>query len=220
MERGRCKKHINKKTVIKLTNTIQGELLGYFQDQPHWPRNVLHFQRSGCRENLPGVEIFRSSSKIAETECAGLLWTSNQTSGWFRHRVRAKSWNRSVLLSNARNYKAKYIPGKNRGLTLIIDSHSNILSPSTVRDDFEGFMSIVNSRSKFPSLFEKVKQIVKNESLKQNCGAWQLCWEIKITFIYFTILISGICYPSWAWEPGSHGGGEYHCRRWDYIRAC
>ena len=25
------------------------------------------------------------------------------------------------------------------------------------KDDFEGFMSIVNSRSKFPSLFEKVK---------------------------------------------------------------
>jgi len=45
--------------------------------------------------------------------------------------------------------------GKNRGLTLIIDAHSDILSPSTVQDDFEGFMSIVNSRSMFPSLFEK-----------------------------------------------------------------
>merc|ERR1719350_2591913 len=45
--------------------------------------------------------------------------------------------------------------GKNRGLTLIIDTHSNILSPSTIQDDFEGFMSIVNSRSQFPSLFEK-----------------------------------------------------------------
>ena len=189
MERGRRKKHINKKTVIKLTNTIQGELLGYFQNQPHWPRNVLHFQRSGCRENLPGVKIFRSSRKIAETECAGLLWTSSQTSGWVWHGVWAKSWNRSVLLSNARNYKAKYIPGKNRGLTLIIDSHSNILSPSTVSDDFEGFMSIVNSRSKFPSLFEKVKQIVKNESLQPYCGgAWQPCWEIKIIFIYFNSL--------------------------------
>ena len=58
-------------------------------------------------------------------------------------------------------YKLRLIPGKNRGLTLIIDSHSNILSPSTVRDDFEGFMAIVNSRSKFPSLFEKVILKVK-----------------------------------------------------------
>ena len=40
-------------------------------------------------------------------------------------------------------------------MTLIVDSHSDILSPSTVRDDFQGFLSIVNSPSKFPSLFEK-----------------------------------------------------------------
>ena len=46
--------------------------------------------------------------------------------------------------------------GKNRGLTLIIDAHSDILSPSTVRDDFEGFLALVNSQTKFPSLFEKV----------------------------------------------------------------
>ena len=46
--------------------------------------------------------------------------------------------------------------GKNRGLTLIIDAHSDILSPSTVRDDFEGFLALVNSQTKFPALFEKV----------------------------------------------------------------
>ena len=46
--------------------------------------------------------------------------------------------------------------GKNRGLTLIVDAHTNILSPSTVQDDFEGFLSVVSSRSKFPSIFEKV----------------------------------------------------------------
>ena len=31
---------------------------------------------------------------------------------------------------------------------------------STVQDDFEGFMSIVNSRSMFPSLFEKVSALL------------------------------------------------------------
>ena len=46
--------------------------------------------------------------------------------------------------------------GKNRGLTLIIDAHSDIASPNTVRDDFEGFLTLVNSQTKFPSLFEKV----------------------------------------------------------------
>ena len=45
--------------------------------------------------------------------------------------------------------------GKNRGLTLIIDAHSDIASPSTVRDDFEGFLALVNSPKTFPSLFEK-----------------------------------------------------------------
>ena len=28
--------------------------------------------------------------------------------------------------------------GKNRGLTIMVDSHANILSPGTVGDDFEG----------------------------------------------------------------------------------
>ena len=48
-------------------------------------------------------------------------------------------------------------PGKNRGLTLIIDAHSDIISPSSVRDDFEGFLALVNDPLKFPALFEKVE---------------------------------------------------------------
>ena len=35
--------------------------------------------------------------------------------------------------------------GKNRGLTLIVDSHANIASPGTVGDDFEGlFLSTLH----------------------------------------------------------------------------
>ena len=37
------------------------------------------------------------------------------------------------------------------------------------QDDFEGFMSIVNSRSKFPSLFEKVR-------------FWWICWTILVLY--------------------------------------
>jgi hypothetical protein len=60
-------------------------------------------------------------------------------------------------------------------------------------------MSIVNSRSKFPSLFEKVKQIVKNESLQPKCGAWQPFWEIKINKL--TILIQ-LAFQGFVIRPG------------------
>ena len=39
---------------------------------------------------------------------------------------------------------------------------------STVQDDFEGFMSIVNSRSMFPSLFEKVSYYFFNGHIGHN----------------------------------------------------
>ena len=47
-------------------------------------------------------------------------------------------------------------PGQSQGLSLIIDAHSDAVSPGTVHNDYEGFITIVNSRSMFPSV-EKVK---------------------------------------------------------------
>ena len=44
--------------------------------------------------------------------------------------------------------------GKNRGLSLILDSHSNLVSPGTVAADFNGFLAFVGPKTDFPMMTE------------------------------------------------------------------
>ena len=41
-------------------------------------------------------------------------------------------------------------PGRDKGLTLIVDGHSNRLARASVSDDFRGFVTVVDDKKKFP----------------------------------------------------------------------
>ena len=45
--------------------------------------------------------------------------------------------------------------GVSKGLTLMLDSHSDLLSGSSVSDDFQGFLAIVNDKKQFPITTQK-----------------------------------------------------------------
>ena len=40
--------------------------------------------------------------------------------------------------------------GRNKGLTMVVDRHSDMLSASTVMDNFQGFITVVNGNDKYP----------------------------------------------------------------------
>ena len=52
--------------------------------------------------------------------------------------------------------------GKNQGLTLVLDGHSDHVSPGTVQEDSQGFLALVSSRYEFPAT-EKVIYSVQME---------------------------------------------------------
>ena len=41
-------------------------------------------------------------------------------------------------------------PGRTKGLRLVLDAHSDQISPGTVFDDFKGFVTVVGDKSSFP----------------------------------------------------------------------
>ena len=41
-------------------------------------------------------------------------------------------------------------PGQSKGLKLVLDSHSDLISPGTIFDDFKGFVTVVGDKSSFP----------------------------------------------------------------------
>ena len=47
--------------------------------------------------------------------------------------------------------------GKSKGLTLVLDAHTNLIAPGTVNDDIQGFYSLVNGPAKYPLLNEGSK---------------------------------------------------------------
>ena len=55
------------------------------------------------------------------------------------------------IQDNVRNEK-RHRPeaGRNKGLTVIVDRHSDILSPGTVFDSFRGFVTIIDDKDKYP----------------------------------------------------------------------
>ena len=44
----------------------------------------------------------------------------------------------------------KFRPGKNGGLTVILDAHSNYLAAGSLEGDFKGFMATVRPAGTFP----------------------------------------------------------------------
>ena len=45
--------------------------------------------------------------------------------------------------------------GVSKGLTLMLDSHSDLLSASSISDDFEGFLAVINDNKQFPITSQK-----------------------------------------------------------------
>ena len=41
-------------------------------------------------------------------------------------------------------------PGQNKGLTIVLDAHTNMVSSGTISDNFKGFMTIVDGASNYP----------------------------------------------------------------------
>ena len=56
--------------------------------------------------------------------------------------------------------------GRNKGLTLIIDGHSNKVSAGTVSEDFDGFITMVDENDKFPLL--SLAQLISRPGYKSN----------------------------------------------------
>jgi hypothetical protein len=40
--------------------------------------------------------------------------------------------------------------GKNKGLTLVLDGHTNLLASGTVSDDTQGFFAVISEDDKYP----------------------------------------------------------------------
>ena len=40
--------------------------------------------------------------------------------------------------------------GVNKGLSLVLDAHTNLLAPGSVREDFQGFIAIIGSKTQYP----------------------------------------------------------------------
>ena len=60
----------------------------------------------------------------------------------------------NMVIRNTESYKKSNEPipeaGRDKGLTLIVDGHSNKLSRSTISDNFRGFVTVVDGSEKFP----------------------------------------------------------------------
>ena len=41
-------------------------------------------------------------------------------------------------------------PGQSNGLRLVLDAHSDLISPGTVFDNFKGFITVVGDKTSFP----------------------------------------------------------------------
>ena len=48
------------------------------------------------------------------------------------------------------NNEPKTVPGRNKGLVLMLDAHSDLLTPGSIDSDFRGFMGVIGSGGSFP----------------------------------------------------------------------
>lgn len=63
--------------------------------------------------------------------------------------------------------------GSNMGLSVLIDTHTDLLSPSTVYTDFEGFRVLVSSRNDFPLVQSKGFEIKPGKLIHYNISTDQ-----------------------------------------------
>ena len=58
----------------------------------------------------------------------------------------------NVPLNYMENGEPRTIPGREKGLVLLLDAHSDTLAPASVEGDFRGFTAVVESSGSFPLL--------------------------------------------------------------------
>ena len=49
--------------------------------------------------------------------------------------------------------------GRSKGLTLILDAHSDLVTTSSVNDDIDGFFAVVDSSNQYPMTYRKASFI-------------------------------------------------------------
>jgi amiloride-sensitive sodium channel len=47
------------------------------------------------------------------------------------------------------------IPGRNKGLVLMLDAHTDLLSPGSVDSDYEGFLGLISPKDSFPFIMQE-----------------------------------------------------------------
>jgi hypothetical protein len=47
-------------------------------------------------------------------------------------------------------FQTKPEAGRSKGLTLMLDAHSDLVASNSIPDDFQGFTAVVSSRSQYP----------------------------------------------------------------------
>ena len=76
---------------------------------------------------------YRTSISLRQTEEATKGFENDETPDWY-----------------TKNHEPVPNAGRSKGLTVIVDGHSNKLSPATVLDNFHGFVTIVDDKDKYP----------------------------------------------------------------------
>ena len=84
--------------------------------------------------------------------------------------------------------------GVSKGLTLVLDSHSDLLSGSSISDDFQGFMAVVNENTQFPITTQKSvlirpghHNLVSMEATKVSAKLDIRQFQPKKRFCYFNL---------------------------------
>jgi hypothetical protein len=66
-------------------------------------------------------------------------------------------------------YQTKPEAGRSKGLTLMLDAHSDLIEASSVPDDFQGFTAVIASRSQYPITSRKSVLIRPGHTVRINC---------------------------------------------------
>ena len=53
------------------------------------------------------------------------------------------------------NQEPTTLPGRNKGLVLMIDAHTNLFAASSVNSDYQGFMGLISSSGSFPFIMQE-----------------------------------------------------------------
>jgi hypothetical protein len=65
------------------------------------------------------------------------------------------------------NEEPTTVPGRNKGLVLMLDAHSDQLSPGSVDSDFRGFSAVVGPSNSFPLMSQDGLPIILGNQFKE-----------------------------------------------------